>query len=102
MEKILKIDVRTLPNGYSLVLGKNSYMYHDIETLIMGIAYHAVDDHKKSSKLTNIANVINSHISLIKSFRTDTEKLLDKISDKESRIAELTAQIKELKKKLKS
>ena len=41
MKKDLKqITVETLPNGYSLEIEGEQFMYHSVERLIKGIAVH--------------------------------------------------------------
>lgn len=102
MSKPLSITVVTKQNGYDLIINKRQYFYFNIETLIQGIAYHAVDDFKEPAELEDMAGMINSHIAMLKQVRKDTDKLLDTIATRDTEILALRDKIHELKAKKKS
>lgn len=98
MNKPLNIAVQTHPNGYSLTIGNKEYFYFTLETLIQGIAYHAVDDFKQDANIETIASMINSHVTLLKHVRKETDKLLDTIANRDTTILALKEEICNLKK----
>ena len=63
-DKLVKITVETVPNGYNATIGKKQYHYFNIQNLLMGIAYHAVDDYDAAADVEEIANLITANISL--------------------------------------
>lgn len=40
MKEIKKVSVETLPNGYSLTVGENRFMYFNLKDLLEGFMYH--------------------------------------------------------------
>jgi hypothetical protein len=89
----LKINVCTVPNGYSLTVGTNHYLYFTVEQLLAGFIYHV--------GLGENNFVSNEFISAIVEAAADwksggdfVKKEAEKVISMESRVYEMKRQCK--------
>lgn len=59
-EKKIRVTVLTVPNGFSLTVNGEGYMYYDVDSLLGGIVKHVAMHSKESTDPDRLRNLINA------------------------------------------
>lgn len=89
----LKINVCTVPNGYSLTVGTNHYLYFTVEELVAGFIYHV--------GLGENNFVSNEFISAIVEAAADWKSGGDFVKKEAAKVISIEARVNDMKRQCK-
>lgn len=96
-KKLKKITLCTVNNGYELTIGKDSYFYFDIPTLIEGVMVHVGLHHTEDMSRDDIKHLVQCAIE-----NPTRNNMLDKIAELEDKVEMLKRQVKNAQDRVKT
>ena len=98
----LKIDITTHPNGYSLGIGKEEFMYYTPQSLLEGFAIRLGLNRLNTMNQREINKLMDAakEGSLPKRLQQEVEMLTAQVRDQKKLIAQLRREVRELKQEL--
>lgn len=98
----IKIDITTHPNGYSLGIGKEEFMYYTPQSLLEGFAIRLGLNRLNTMNQREINKLMDAakEGSLPKRLQQEVEMLTAQVRDQKKLIAQLRREVRELKQEL--
>ena len=98
----IAIRVTTLPNGYSVELEREGYMYYDVQSLLEGLFVHIGMNRLEAMTKDEIKTMVEAvkDGSAIKKLQAEVNDLKAAIDEQNKLIREQKKEIKSLKKEL--
>ena len=87
-KELLNIKIQTLPNGYSLTVGDNKYMYHSTEELLEGFMYHVGLEEIGYINIESMKDFLTAAV-VYRADDKDITKKMKKLSDENQRLTSL-------------
>ncbi len=100
--RLMDIEVRTMPNGYSLEVDKKGYMYFDVPTLVEGILVHVGMERSAYMKQSEIHVMVEGikDGSVIKTLQAEREEQDQLIESLKFQLQSQRKNIRELKRQI--
>ena len=101
-QKLITIQVKTLPNGYSLDLEKENFMYYSPMTLLEGLFVHVGMNREGAMTKEEIKSLIESvkNGGIVTKLQAEVNALNDTIAELRKQVREQKKVIKELSKEV--
>ena len=101
-QKLITIQVKTLPNGYSLDLEKENFMYYSPQALLEGMFVHVGMNREGAMTKEEIKSLIESvkNGGIVTKLQAEVNVLKDTIVELRKQVREQKKVIKELSKEV--